>query len=127
MIVNFSQKNIFNFFSTRPLVVICSVILPIQLFFIFGSLISFLSFFLSFFFFFLQTLLRLASHALLQRYYCRISIQAFFIVLKFDFLFDNNFFVPLYVIGLLDTRFLIILPPNLFFTKRIFFAYSNGL
>ena len=127
MIVNFSQKNVFNFFSTRPLVVICSAILPIQLFFIFGSLISFLSFFLSFFFFFLQTLSRLPSYALLQRYYFRISIQAFFIVLKFDFLFDNNFFVPLYVIGLLDTRFLIILPPNLFFTKRIFFAYSNGL
>ena len=91
----------------------------------------FLSFFLSFFFFFfflkkikkiLQTLSRLPSYALLQRYYFRISIQAFFIVLKFDFLFDNNFFVPLYVIGLLDTRFLIILPPNLFFTKRIFFC-----
>ena len=124
MIVNFSQKNIFNFFSTRPLVVICSAILPIQLFFIFGSLISFLSFF---FLSFLQTLPRLASYELLQRYYFPISIQTFFIVLKFDFLFDNNFFVPLYVIGLLDTRFLIILPPNLFFTKRIFFAYSNGL
>lgn len=56
-----------------------------------------------------------------------ISIQTFFIVLKFDFLFDNNFLVPLYVIILLDARFLIILPPNLFFTKRIFFTYSNGL